>query len=91
MKKLLAILLIAVLSVGTLTGCASTVDEPCVYCGKSPSKEYKKSDGTPIYICEDCSSTCMLCYEKKATKHYESPLSIVFVCDDCYEIVKASL
>ena len=69
-----------------LTACNPTVNEACMYCHNSPSKEYKKSDGTPVYVCEDCSSWCMICNDKKATKHYESLLGIVFVCDDCYEM-----
>ena len=56
------------------------------YQSSSPSKEYKKSDGTPVYVCEDCSSVCMICGDEKATYHYESLLGIVFVCNDCYEI-----
>ena len=56
-----------------------------MYCNHSPSKEYKKSDGTSVYVCEDCSSECMICGREKATKHYESLLGIVFVCDDCYK------
>ncbi len=55
-----------------------------MYCGDRPSKEYKKRDGTPVYVCQECSSECMLCGDK-ATKHYESLLGIVFVCNDCYK------
>lgn len=90
MKKLAAVLLMSLLSVSILTGCSSTVNEPCVFCGNSPSKEYKKSDGSVVCICEECSSTCMICGEAKATKKYESPLAYAFVCDDCYELVKAA-
>lgn len=88
MKKLVMILMVSLLSMSMLMGCSSTVDEPCVFCGKSPSKEYKKSDGSVVCICEKCSSTCMICGEKKATKQYESPLAIAFVCNDCYKLVK---
>lgn len=84
LKKILVLLIVLLLAVSLLTAC--TVDEPCMYCGQSPSKEYKKKDGSSVYVCEDCSSTCMLCGREKATKHYESLLGIVFVCDDCYKM-----
>lgn len=84
-KRIVAFLSVLLLSVALLTACTSTVNERCMYCGSSPSREYKKSDGTPVYVCEDCSSRCMLCGREKATKHYESLLGIVFVCDDCYK------
>lgn len=84
LKKILTFLNVLLLAVLLLTACA--VDEPCMYCDQSPSKEYKKKDGSAVYVCEDCSSTCMLCGREKATKHYESLLGIVFVCDDCYKM-----
>lgn len=86
LKKIISTLSILCLSVFLLTACGATVDEPCAYCGNSPSKEYKKSDGTAFYVCEDCSSECMICGDKKASKKYESLLGIVFVCDDCYKM-----
>ncbi len=86
MKKVIALFLISLLAFSMLTACSSTVDEPCMYCGNSPSKEYTKSDGTPAYVCEDCSSVCMLCGDEAATQHYESLLGIMFVCDDCYKM-----
>ena len=82
-KKWLGLALIMAMLCFSAAGCSSTVDEPCMYCGHSPSKEYEKSDGSYAYVCEDCSSTCMLCGDK-ATKYYESLLGVVFVCDDCY-------
>lgn len=88
-KKIPSMLLAIILALCALTGCSGTVDEPCMYCGNSPSKEYKKQDGTPVYVCEKCSSECMICGEKKATKHYESLMGIVFACDDCYKMAKA--
>ena len=87
LKKAVCFIMTAVVMVSMLTACSSNVDEPCMYCNHSPSKEYKKSDGTPVYVCENCSSTCMICSHEKATKHYESLLGIVFVCDDCYKTV----
>ena len=87
MKKVGCLLMAAVLALSMLTACGSTVNEPCEYCHHSPSKKYKKSDGTPFYVCEECSSTCMICGREKAKKHYESLLGIIFVCDDCYKEV----
>lgn len=84
-KRIIGLILAMLGVVSILAGCSSTVDEPCMYCNRSPSKEYKKSDGTSVYVCEDCSSECMICGREKATKHYESLLGIVFVCDDCYK------
>lgn len=86
LKKLVCLVMVAILTVSILTACSSTVDKPCMYCNHSPSNEYKKSDGTSVYVCENCSSTCMICGREKATKHYESLLGIVFVCDDCYKM-----
>lgn len=84
LKKLVKLLIV----VSMLTACSSAVDEPCMYCHQSPSKEYKKNDGTLVYVCEDCSSVCMICGDNKATKQYESLLGIMFVCDDCFEAVQ---
>lgn len=89
MKKLGVLLLAAVLVFCALTGCSSTVDEPCMYCGHSPSKQYRKQDGTAVYVCESCSSECMICGDRKATKRYESLLGLVFVCNDCYKMATA--
>lgn len=86
LKKMISLLIVALVSVSILTACSSTVDEPCMYCSQSPSKEYEKSDGTSVYVCENCSSICMICGSEKATKNYESLLGIVFVCNDCYEM-----
>ena len=63
----------------------SLVDEPCDWCGNSPSVAYKMSDNSYSYVCRDCSKVCALCGEK-ATKHYENLLGMmVFVCDDFYD------
>jgi len=83
-KKFFGIFLVALICM--LSGCESMTEEPCMYCGQSPSQEYEKSDGTLVYVCEVCSSECMLCHDK-ATKHYESLLGIMFVCNDCYNEV----
>lgn len=86
LKRMFGLMLAMFVATSMLAGCSSTVDEPCMYCNHSPSKEYKKSDGTPVYVCEECSSICMICSDEKATKNYESLLGIVFVCDECYEM-----
>ena len=85
-KKIVSLTLAVLMSVTFITACSSMSDEPCMYCGQSPSKGYKKSDGTTAYVCKDCSETCMICGDEKATKHYESLLGIVFVCNDCYKM-----
>lgn len=87
MKRVLVVLLVVALAATMFSACASTVNKPCAYCGSCPSKEYKRSDGSPFYVCKDCSSVCMLCNRQKATKHYESLLGVVFVCEDCYNVV----
>lgn len=87
LKKKVSMLLAVLMSAFMLTACSGMADEPCMYCGHSPSKGYKMSDGEKDYVCKDCSSRCMLCGTEKAKKHYESLIGIVFVCDDCYETV----
>lgn len=63
----------------------STVDEPCDWCGNSPSVAYELSDGSYSYVCKECSKSCVLC-GNKATTHYENLAGMmVFVCNDCYE------
>ena len=69
-----------------ISGCTAMAQEPCMYCGDNPSVQYEKADGTPVYVCKDCSSVCMICGDERATKHYDSLLGIVFVCDDCYQM-----
>lgn len=89
MKRIIRIICTITLSLG-LIGCSKTVDEPCDYCGNTPSVAYKTTSGYgDAHVCKKCSSTCMLCDEKKATKHYENLFGgIVFVCDDCYKEVE---
>ena len=84
MKKFLTILTIISFMIVTMTACGGTVDEPCEYCSQSPSVEYTRSDGTSIYVCNDCSSECMLC-GREATQEYDSMLGFLFLCDDCYD------
>lgn len=88
-KKKIAVGVIGVIVVAiavlAITQFTATVDEPCDWCGDSPSIAYELSDGSYSYVCKECSQNCALCGEK-ATKHYENMLGmIVFVCGDCYE------
>ena len=86
-KRIFCGLVVFLLSLALLAGCGSRSDEPCMYCGESPSQAYEKADGTFAYVCKDCSAVCMLCGREKATQHYESLLGMMFVCDDCYAAV----
>ncbi len=87
MKKALSLIIVGTLIVTgviALAGCSKTVDEPCDWCGGSPSIEYDTSVGV-AYVCEECSSNCFFC-DKKATTHYENMMGGVnFVCQDCFE------
>lgn len=84
MRRVFAIVFCALLML-SLCSCG-TVDEPCDWCGSSPSKAYKTSSGTTSYVCKECSGTCMICGNKKATKHATNMLDMeLFMCDDCYE------
>lgn len=86
-KKILLILLIVcigVVGIILVTTSSKTVDEPCDWCGDSPSKEYKTSSGV-AYVCEECSKECYFC-NNEATNHYENMMGmIVFACDECSE------
>lgn len=84
MKRLISVLCVSIVFL-CLAGCTHTVDEPCDWCGNSPSVVYKTSDGSDAYVCKECSKVCMYC-GKKATKHYENLAGMItFVCDDCYD------
>ena len=84
MKRFVLFLLISVVMLFGITGC--TVDEPCDWCGNTPSVAYKTSDESMSYVCKKCSKTCMICGKNKATKHTENLLGMMmFVCDDCYD------
>lgn len=64
---------------------SKTVNEPCDWCGNSPSVAYELHDGSYAYVCKECSKKCAWCGEKP-NRHYENALgTMVFVCDDCYE------
>lgn len=63
-------------------------NEPCDWCGRTPSVVFKTSDGSKAYVCKECMRYCMLCERKRATKHYENMAgTMVFVCDECYREV----
>lgn len=75
---------VIVVVIFAITRFTATVDEPCDWCGDSPSVAYKMSDGSYSYVCKECSEKCAWCGEK-ATKHYENLAGMmVFVCNDCY-------
>lgn len=62
-------------------------NEPCDWCGNTPTLSYKLQEGGYAHICKRCRSSCMLC-GAPSTRHYENLLgTMVFVCDDCYEEV----
>ena len=87
-RKTLFLILLLTLSLSACTPIASTVDEPCDWCGNRPSVAYKMSDGSDSYVCNDCNKECYWC-GAKATKHYNSAIgSVVFVCNDCYEEIE---
>lgn len=80
-----ATVIVIIGAVFMLSRCAAVVDEPCDWCGSSPSVAYKMSDGSYSYVCKECSKQCFMC-GKKATKHYENLAGMMsFACDDCYE------
>lgn len=84
---LIGVALVVVIAVFLIFG-NKTVNEPCDWCGNSPSVVYQTSSGREAYICKDCSKTCMLC-GKKASHQYEKLLgTITFVCDNCYKQLK---
>lgn len=86
--KIKKIIISAVLIIAIVVGASSLFslkNEPCDWCGHSPSVAYKTSDGGKSYVCRDCSKECAWC-DNRATKHYENYFEmIVFVCRDCYE------
>ena len=86
-KKIIAIVATLVVIIG-LFAFPSVTNEPCDWCGDSPSFKYRVSGGEKAYVCGDCREECSFCGDK-AKKHYESSSGmIVFVCKDCYKEVK---
>lgn len=68
-------------------GCGGfTSEEQCVYCHKTPTKEYITSNGTACYICESHAKTCAICNKEfdKELSHSTNMLDVeLFVCDEC--------
>lgn len=86
-KKIIAVVLVAVIVIISLFSIKPTVNKPCEYCGHKPSVRYKTSNDSDFYVCKSCSKECAFC-GKKAKKHYENYFGmIVFVCNDCYKSV----
>lgn len=84
-KKVVALLILAVISVIGIYSILSFSNNPCDWCGDSPSKVFKTNDGGKAYVCSDCRKECTLCGDR-ASKYYENYFDmIVFVCKDCYK------
>ena len=80
MKKLV---ILAVLSVMLLSGCASSSNEPCIYCGDAPSKAYN-ANGHKSYVCDECSSECFFCGDKATKKYVSVDGEMSFACAECF-------
>ena len=79
------VFVMALVVVTMLLSACATSDEPCGYCGDTPTKGYKTSNGEVFNVCSDCSSECAFCGEK-ATKHYTAGFgNEMFVCKECYD------
>ncbi|MBR3835639.1 MAG: hypothetical protein IKJ69_02475 [Clostridia bacterium] len=84
-KKLVAAIIASIIVIVGIVSFASFSNEPCDWCGESPTKGFKLNNGGKSYVCADCRKKCAWC-DDKADKHYENGLEMmVFVCDDCYE------
>ena len=84
MKNLKTVIAMVVIAMTLMLTACSASNEPCDYCGNTPSKGYKVAGGEKFYVCSDCSSECAFCGEK-ATKQYTAMLgNVMFVCTDCY-------
>ena len=78
-------------AVSSITVGGYTSDEPCAWCGETPTKEFKTSGGDPCYICEEHTHECGVCGKNfdKELNHYTNLMGIeTFVCDDCYQDVQ---
>lgn len=83
--KVIGIVVLVAVVVIIAISLSSINNEPCDWCGSTPSVAYKMSDGSKAYVCKKCSEECAFCGDK-ATKHYENLLgTMVFVCRDCYD------
>ena len=76
MKKLI---IISVLLVMLVSGCASSSNEPCIYCGETLSKAYN-ANGHKSYICDECSSECFFCGDKATKKYVSVDGEMSFAC-----------
>ena len=86
MKRLISIILCAVLVLSVMASCGSK--NRCETCGATPTKAYlNEATGAKEYYCKKCSSDCAFC-SKAATKYYTSLLGIVFVCKEHYDYVE---
>lgn len=91
LKAALALIVVTLLCCGCAGGYTS--DENCVWCHQTPTKEFKTSNGTACYVCEDCAKTCAVCNKEfnKELRHSTNLLDVeVFMCDDCYSKYIAS-
>ena len=85
LKKIVVSMIAVVAIVVGIISFSSVSNEPCDWCGDSPSKAFKTNSGGKAYVCSDCRKECTWCGDK-ATKHYENYFEmIVFVCNDCYK------
>ena len=84
MKKLM---ILAVLSAMLLSGCASSSNEPCIYCGDVPSKAYN-ANGHKSYVCDDCSSECFFCGDKATKKYVSLAGEMSFACKECFDSMR---
>ena len=78
-------------AVSSITGGEYTSDEPCAWCGETPTKEFETSNGTASYVCEEHTHECSVCGKKsdKELKHYTNLVDVErFVCDECYQDVQ---
>lgn len=84
-KKIIVSIVAVIAVIVGIFSFSSFSNEPCDWCGNTPSKAFKTHSGEKSYVCSDCRKECAWCGDR-ATKHYENYLEmIVFVCSDCYE------
>lgn len=82
-RIIICIVVVAIILYGGYT-IATTSNEPCDWCQKTPTRAFTMKDGSKSYVCADCRHNCAWC-DARATKHYENALGMMtFVCDKCY-------
>ena len=81
MKKILIpIITTIIFLLFTACGGGYSSEEPCIWCGRTPTKEIKDN-----YYCERCVTTCLFCGDP-ATEEYTNAMGIEsFVCVECFE------